>query len=149
VGLGEEDGRRVPGPDNGEPGGVLDSLALAYPGQSQRALLPGADSVADRGPDQLARVARRSAGPGHVLVRTNEDERGAEVLRPAGAVQVEYGQRDIGISRGRDQATGIGRALRAGLSGYARAGLWEWGRPVPWGWPGRAKWGRPGLLKSE
>ncbi len=85
------------------------SLALAYPGQSQRALLPGADSVADRGPDHIAWVARRSAGPAHVLVRPNRTSAGAEVLRPARAVQVEYGQRDAGISRGRDQAAVISR----------------------------------------
>ena len=35
--LGKKTDEASPGPDNGEPGGVLDSLALAYPAQSQRA----------------------------------------------------------------------------------------------------------------
>jgi len=40
-----------------------------------------------------------------VLVRPDEDKRGAEVLPPARTVQVEHGQRDAGIVRGGDQAT--------------------------------------------
>jgi sugar (pentulose or hexulose) kinase len=89
-------------------GAAWETAAGRIAGQSQRALSPGANDVADGGPDQLARIADRSAGPAHVLVRPDEDKRGAEVLPPARTVQVEHGQRDAGIVRGGDQATVIG-----------------------------------------
>jgi rhamnulokinase len=118
TGSGHGFGARVRGTGSGHGFGArvrgtgLTAAGRGQPGQ----LSPGASAVADDGPDQLARVADRSAGPAHVLVRPDEDERGAEVLPPARTVQVEHGQRDAGIARGGDQAAiigcapGIGRA---------------------------------------
>jgi rhamnulokinase len=82
-------------------------------GRAARRLLSGPDAVAHHGPDELAGVVHRGAGPAHVLVRADQDERGAEVLPPGRTVQLEHGEWDAGLGCGCDQAAFIRWAFGA------------------------------------